>query len=384
MTLKVCPDEDCSDGIDNDDDGLVDCDDPDCAPIATIINNLNDACVNENFSFSATDVGAGASYSWVFGTNSTPSTATGIGAHSVSYSDCGIKEIILTVSLNGCDVIDTIEVTVTDDVDPTFTVPTDVTLYLDSSCEIDSIPAITGFPTNVNDDCTSSPQVTYTNDFTNLDECNSTGSFTRQWTVTDNCGNATTLNQVISVLDTISPTFTIPADITLFVDASCSVDTTTSGAGTATAQTDNCGTTTTTYVDVINTTAGCASGYEIERTWSVEDDCGNVTTNLQTITVLDTIAPIVVFPNDTTLYLDASCMVDTTITSSGDVSVVNNCGTTATNYVDVINTTAGCTSGYEVERTWTVTDDCGNVTTCLLYTSPSPRDATLSRMPSSA
>ena len=27
---------------------------------------------------------------------------------------------------------------------------------------------------------------------------------------------------------------------------------------------------------------------------------------------------------------------------------------------------------------------CGKSTTCLLYTSPSPRDATLSRMPSSA
>ena len=29
-------------------------------------------------------------------------------------------------------------------------------------------------------------------------------------------------------------------------------------------------------------------------------------------------------------------------------------------------------------------DPQGNATTCLLYTSPSPRDATLSRMPSSA
>ena len=30
------------------------------------------------------------------------------------------------------------------------------------------------------------------------------------------------------------------------------------------------------------------------------------------------------------------------------------------------------------------TDDVGNIIACLLYTSPSPRDATLSRMPSSA
>ena len=37
--------------------------------------------------------------------------------------------------------------------------------------------------------------------------------------------------------------------------------------------------------------------------------------------------------------------------------------------------------GCSIRRTWTATDTAGN---CLLYTSPSPRDATLSRMPSSA
>ena len=37
---------------------------------------------------------------------------------------------------------------------------------------------------------------------------------------------------------------------------------------------------------------------------------------------------------------------------------------------------------YEITRVWTATDYCG--LSCLLYTSPSPRDATLSRMPSSA
>ena len=56
------------------------------------------------------------------------------------------------------------------------------------------------------------------------------------------------------------------------------------------------------------------------------------------------------------------------------------------------NTNEGCGT---IERRWIAEDDCGNVTqhiqlitvednTCLLYTSPSPRDATLSRMPSSA
>ena len=42
-----------------------------------------------------------------------------------------------------------------------------------------------------------------------------------------------------------------------------------------------------------------------------------------------------------------------------------------------------------LEQTYTnyeflIMDDCSTDNTCLLYTSPSPRDATLSRMPSSA
>ena len=35
-------------------------------------------------------------------------------------------------------------------------------------------------------------------------------------------------------------------------------------------------------------------------------------------------------------------------------------------------------------KSWTINDVIGHLYICLLYTSPSPRDATLSRMPSSA
>ena len=63
--------------------------------------------------------------------------------------------------------------------------------------------------------------------------------------------------------------------------------------------------------------------------------------------------------------------------------------------IDFSETTSPGVCNYLITRTWTATDNCGNEgietqmitvqdTTCLLYTSPSPRDATLSRMPSSA
>ena len=56
--------------------------------------------------------------------------------------------------------------------------------------------------------------------------------------------------------------------------------------------TDNCGT----VVSLIlseNTTQGlCAGDYTITRTWTATDDCGNNSSASQTITIIDTTAPV--------------------------------------------------------------------------------------------
>ena len=45
---------------------------------------------------------------------------------------------------------------------------------------------------------------------------------------------------------------------------------------------------------------GCGSSYVMTRTWTATDDCGNASTATQTITIVDTTAPVLTIPADYT------------------------------------------------------------------------------------
>ena len=67
-----------------------------------VINPVSDICKTSPQTFSAVSQGTGVSYSWNFGSNSTPGTASSIGPHTVNYSVAGSKTVSLTVSKSGC------------------------------------------------------------------------------------------------------------------------------------------------------------------------------------------------------------------------------------------------------------------------------------------
>ena len=76
------------------------------------------------------------------------------------------------------------------------------------------------------------------------------------WTLTDDCGNTTTHVQIITVRGQHAPTFTVPADITIYKDATCSYDASVSITGDVTDEADNCDTSLdATFTDVV--VAGC-------------------------------------------------------------------------------------------------------------------------------
>ena len=178
------------------------------------------------------------------------------------------------------------------------------------------------------------------------DDCGETGSVTVTFVATDDCGNSSETTATFTVEDTTAPEFTsVPADYT----AECSDE---HPLENATAS-DACGDVT--IVEVADTTAGdCAQEYIVVRTFTATDECGNSTSASQTITIQDTTAPELTIPADYTAECSDEHPLD-------DATAEDNCGM-ATIEMSA-DTVWSCTSTYEVTRTFTATDECGNSTT---------------------
>ena len=95
------------------------------------------------------------------------------------------------------------------------------------------------------------------------------------------------------IRDTTPPILTVPPDQIL----ECPSDASTNVTGIATGQ-DACGQVTIRYSDSVSNI--CGNAKLIRRTWIATDECGNVTSKLQTITVQDKTAPSLIIPADRT------------------------------------------------------------------------------------
>ena len=210
-------------------------------------------------------------------------------------------------------------ISVDDTVLPTFDAPADITI----SCGMPTDTSATGNITNISDNC--SPNLTMAMSQTIVGgSCPQERVITRTWTVTDACANSLSKSQKITVEDTVAPTAVFPADITV----ACFDDTDDSLTGVPTMQSDNCHPNpTTSRVDVI--TAGpCDHTFTVERVWKVEDACGNSVSQIQIITVKDTIAPVVntaAFDQTVTCDIDIASAFNNWINQHGTASATDNC-----------------------------------------------------------
>jgi len=253
-------------------------------------------------------------------------------------------------------------ITVLDNIAPTFSAPADLTIYSDGNCNYDASVSFTGDVTDEADNCSSGINATFT-DVSASGSCQGAIVITRTWSLVDNCGNnAANQVQIITVLDNIAPTFSIPADISIYSDSDCNYDVSVSITGDVTDETDNCSTGLDATFNDVTTAGSCQGEMVITRTWSLVDDCGNNAANqIQTITVLDNIAPTFSIPADITIYTDASCSYNASVSSTGDVTDENdNCSTTLNaTYSDVVHN-GNCQGAKVITRTWSLVDNCNN------------------------
>jgi len=193
------------------------------------------------------------------------------------------------------------------------------------------------------DICDSNPVITYT-DADPVGQC--PVIIVRTWTATDECGNVSTCEQTLTISDTTAPELLLPVDIE--IECGESTDPIMTGQG---IPTDDCSGLDVSFTDVEVDNADCL--YTIERTWIAVDGCGNTTTMVQNITIVDTTSPVLVSsPVDVSLECNEQvpAIIDATFsdTCDDDVEVL---------FSESTETTA---CGYILTRTWTATDDCGN------------------------
>ena len=233
---------------------------------------------------------------------------------------------------------------VVDTTAPTFTAPADT----DVACTDDTSDlTITGDVEDAADACSSAVIVGYT-DAAGDDNCFGGDVIVRTWTATDDCGNMSSADQIITLVDAVAPFFTsVPADVDLECGDDLPMDM-------ATAE-DVCSGATVTMADV-ESDANCTGMAVIIRTFTVTDGCGNSSTAVQTITRVDTQAPA-----GTVMDAEVSCEEYDATAAYGSYETSDNCmSDVSVSWTEVSSTQEGSNGCFAVEREYTFTDGCGN------------------------
>jgi len=158
--------------------------------------------------------------------------------------------------------------TVVDDEAPVFG---DYPITTEAFC--DEVDALT---IDVTDNCDSDVELTFV-DILFSGSCY--GTLERTWTATDNCGNSTSVVQFIFLRDETAPVILNgPESITISCDEEVPP------VSEEVMAMDNCDD----ELELVftETQSGTTCPYIITRTWTVEDDCGNIAEHVQVITVV--------------------------------------------------------------------------------------------------
>jgi hypothetical protein len=276
-----------------------------------------------------------------------PGTACNGSFTVILDTGCGVGGLIESCELT---------VPVQDLNSPSITCPSNLTI----ECGESTNPSNTGMA-NGSDDC-STATIGFSD--SSAPGCGNTEVITRTWTASDDCGNSSSCDQIITVIDTTDPMITCPSNMTV----ECGESTSPSDTGTATTS-DSCGNATVDFSD--SSAPGCGNTEVITRTWTATDDCGNTASCDQIITIADNTPPTINCP---TACTEIDCRVPHmfTITATdgcdSDPQISVTLDATSPEEVVLIDlgngmytiellTTQACG---DVTVRATATDDCGN------------------------
>ena len=268
----------------------------------------------------------------------------------------------------------------------------EITALAETSVACDLYDAETEYDFSASDICSGTGVDVQISDVPQSGPC--AGKISRTYTVTDACGNEAEAMQVITLIDTVKPTFDLhcpETSISISADADdCSADTSveTNGSASFSNVDDNCDTEV--DMDVSHEDSqvdGCAGSYVITRVWTVKatDHCDNVTskTCTQTITVTDDTEPTIgTAASSETVECDGlgnNAQLMTWLNSQGGASATDACGEVSWSYSpDPAALSDECGATGSVEVTFTATDECGNTSeTMATFTIEDMTDPTL-------
>jgi large repetitive protein len=221
-------------------------------------------------------------------------------------------------------------------------------------------PVIDGDPEDITVECSDIPEPGIYTATDNCDEnvivvfsasildgeCENDYTILRRWIATDDCGNAATISQSVTVFDNTAPVIECPANLEL----ECTSDVPVPLEGVVAS--DNCSDVSLFLFSEIISGSGCDLAFI--RTYRAYDACNNFSECTQTITTNDDTPPVINGdPEDLTVSCDS-------VPEPISFTATDNCTDSVVVSFSESILDGDCESGYLILRRWIATDDCGN------------------------
>ena len=208
-------------------------------------------------------------------------------------------------------------------------------------------------PTAIDDCCTNPPTIVISSTVTNPPP-NCPTIITRNWIITDCCGNSTNCSQTVTIVDNVPPVITCGPNQTVQCGTPWTFNFPTA--------TDNCCTNTSgtgggVTVNIANVTTNNIAPCQqlITVIWKATDCCGNKSFCTNTVTVVDTIPPVITCPTNYTLQCGNPLILPLATDLCCPTPVVSILNATT-------NITGPCTTVLTI--TWQAMDCCTNAALC--------------------